>query len=144
MHICLIRPPAIVPVGAYVGSLTPPIGLAYLAGALKKNGHKVQIIDSVGSKLESKNAFGDKLLRYGMDFKEIISSIPDNCDIIGISGMFSSEWNALVPLYKMICKKFKNKFIVAGGEHFTAAPEISMNYLPELNAIALGEGKKQL
>ena len=79
-----------------------------------------------------------------MDFKEIISSIPDNCDIIGISGMFSSEWNALVPLYKMICKKFKNKFIVAGGEHFTAAPEISMNYLPELNAIALGEGEETI
>ena len=106
MHICLIRPPAIVPVGAYVGSLTPPIGLAYLAGALKKNGHKVKIIDSVGSSLDSKNSYGEKLLRYGMDFDEIISSVPVDCDIIGISGMFSSEWNALVPLYQMICKSF--------------------------------------
>ncbi len=144
MHICLIRPPAIVPVGAYVGSLTPPIGLAYLAGSLKKSGHKVKIIDSVGSALDSKNSYGEKLLRYGMDFDEIISSVPVDCDIIGISGMFSSEWNALVPLYKMICQKFKNKFIVAGGEHFTAAPEISMNYLPGLNAIALGEGEETI
>ena len=144
MHVCLIRPPAIVPVGAYVGSLTPPIGLAYLAGALKKNGHKTKIIDSVGLELDSKNPIGNKLLRYGMDFKKIIDSIPHDCDVIGISGMFSSEWNALVPLYKMICDEFKDKFIVAGGEHFTAAPELSMEYLPNLDAIAFGEGEETI
>ena len=58
MKVCLIRPPTIVPVGVFVGSLTPPIGLAYLAGSLRNAGHEVHLIDSVGLALDEKQNFG--------------------------------------------------------------------------------------
>ncbi len=144
MKVCLVRPPTIIPVGVFIGSLTPPIGLAYLAGALKKDGHEVFILDSIGMALDKKHNIGNGLLRYGLDFNEICKLIPSDTDIIGISGMFSSDWNAVKPLYSKICKKFKDKFIVAGGEHFTAAPEVSMKYLPLLDAVAIGEGEETI
>ena len=144
MKVCLIRPPTIVPVGVFVGSLTPPIGLAYLTGSLKNAGHETVVIDSVGLALEEKQNFGDGLLRYGLNFEDICKLIPKDVGLIGISGMFSSDWNALKPLYQMICERSKNIFVLAGGEHFTAAPEVSMNYLPLLDGIALGEGEETI
>jgi len=44
----------------------------------------------------------------------------------------------------MICKASKSTFVLAGGEHFTAAPEVSMDYLPLLDGIALGEGEETI
>lgn len=143
--ICLIRPPSVVPVGAYIGSLTPPIGLAYLAGSLLKAGHEVTVIDAVGEALDDCAPCGDNLIQYGLSFESILKRIPDQTIMIGMSGMFSSEWNALRPLYEMITEKFsKECLVVAGGEHFTAAPEICMNSLPHLDAIVFGEGEETI
>ena len=94
MKVCLIRPPTIVPVGVFVGSLTPPIGLAYLTGSLKNAGHETVVIDSVGLALDEKQNFGDGLLRYGLNFEDICKLIPKDVGLIGISGMFSSDWNS--------------------------------------------------
>ena len=48
-HVTLIRPPVVAPidtVNQQVG--TPPLGLAYLAGSLKSEGHQVTTIDALG------------------------------------------------------------------------------------------------
>ena len=42
--IALVRPPSIVSAGSFSGFLTPPIGLAYIGGSLRNEGHKVTII----------------------------------------------------------------------------------------------------
>ena len=48
-HVTLIRPPVVAPidtVNQQVG--TPPLGMAYLAGSLKSQGHEVTAIDALG------------------------------------------------------------------------------------------------
>ena len=44
----------------------------------------------------------------------------------------------------MIGEKFRNKYFIAGGEHFTAAPEICLEQCKDLDAISLGEGEETL
>ncbi len=84
------------------------------------------------------------LLARGMTFEEICASIPADCDLIGISVMFSSEWPSIRPLVSMVGQHFPGRFYVGGGEHFTAAAELSLSACPELNAVVIGEGEETL
>ena len=127
--IVLVRPPSIISAGSYIGSLTPPIGVAYIAATLRHNGHQVSIVDSVGLNPEKSTYLGNKLILRGITFEEVLDLIPDDTDLIGFSGMFSSEWTSLRPLVNMIGKKFSKKYFVGGGEHFTAAPELSLKQM---------------
>ena len=143
--IVLIRPPCLVSTGAIAaGLLTPPIALAYLAGSVRNNGHEVSIIDAIGLDPEKKTYLRDKLYLVGISFSDILNLIPEDADLIGISGMFSYEWIELRPLVNKIGKKFKDKYFIAGGEHFTAVPEICLEQCKDLDAIALGEGEETI
>ncbi len=142
--VVLVRPPSIISAGSYIGSLTPPIGVAYIAAALRNNNHKVSIVDSVGLDPEKSTYLGNKLILRGITFEEVLNLIPEDTDLIGFSGMFSSEWTSLRPLVNMIGNKFSDKFFVGGGEHFTAAPELSLEQCKNLDAICLGEGEETL
>ena len=64
--VTLVRPPSIVSVGSYIGSLTPPIGLTYIAAALRNKNHEVTIVDSVGLDPEKSTYLGNKLILRGI------------------------------------------------------------------------------
>ena len=49
MKICLIRPSIVVPARNITTMFTPPLGMAYVAGALQAAGFEVQFIDALGS-----------------------------------------------------------------------------------------------
>ena len=143
--IVLIRPPCIMSVGSISGGLlTPPIALAYLAGSIRNSGHEVCIIDAIGLNPEKKTHLKNKLFFVGTSFSDILNSIPEDADLIGFSGMFSYEWIALRPLVNMIGEKFRDKYFIAGGEHFTAVPEVCLEQCKDLDAIALGEGEETI
>ncbi len=143
--IVLIRPPCLVSTGAVsAGLLTPPISLAYLAASVRNNGHEVSIIDAIGLDPEKKTYLRKKLYLVGISFSDILNLIPEDADLIGISGGFSYEWTALRPLVNMIGEKFRDKYFIAGGEHFTAVPEICLEHCKDLDAIALGEGEETI
>ena len=74
--VCLVRPPSVVTATSYIASLTPPIGLAYLAGSLRAAGHQVTIIDSVGLALDHQVNLGGVLLLRGQEFQDIVNQIP--------------------------------------------------------------------
>ena len=143
--IVLIRPPCLVSVGAIsAGLLSPPIALAYLAASVRNNGHEVSVIDAIGLDPEKKTYLGNKLFSIGISSSDILNLIPKDVDLIGISGMFSYEWTLLRSLVNMIGKKFRDKYFIAGGEHFTSVPEICLEQCRDLDAIALGEGEETI
>lgn len=144
MKICLVRPPCITNPVAYIASLTPPIGVAYLASALRQAGHRVTVIDSIGENSDQAVALDGNLMLRGLTFQEVVARIPKDTDLIGISGMFSSEWVQIRKMVNLIGEHFPKTFTVCGGEHFTAAPELSMEYCPNISAIVLGEGEVSL
>ena len=143
--IVLIRPPVLVSTGAIsAGLLSPPIALAYLAASVRKNGHEVSVVDAIGLNPEKKTFLGNKLFLVGITFSEILNLIPEDTDLIGISGMFSYEWSSQKPLVNMIGEKFRDKYFIAGGEHFSAVPEICLEQCKDLDAIGLGEGEETI
>lgn len=144
MHLTLIRPPSVFTVNSYIASITPPIGLAYLAGALLQAGHQVTIVDSIGLDPYRTENLGNGLMLRGLGAQQIIERIPTDTDVIAFSGMFSSEWSSYKKVINVIGEKFKDAFVIAGGEHFTAAPEISMNHCPSIKAIVVGEGEETI
>lgn len=144
MKICLVRPPSIINPIAYIGSLTPPIGLAYLASSLRKAGHSVFILDAIGENPHNCVPIAEDLVLRGLSFEEIVERIPKDSDLIGISCMFSSEWVQIRKLTNLIGAAFPDKLIVGGGEHFTAAPELSMESCPCLGICVLGEGEETI
>src|SRR4029450_12099742 len=60
---------------------------------------------------------------------------------IGFSTMFSCGWTQDRKLIQRVRQRFPKAFLLAGGEHITAAPEYSLGDCPELDLCALGEGE---
>ena len=54
MKICLVRPPILVPGRAPIVQFVPPIGLAYLAGALREASFEVSVVDALGLALDTR------------------------------------------------------------------------------------------
>ena len=142
MKVCLIRPPNVVSPLAYTALQVPPIGLAYIAAVLREGGHDVILIDGVGEAPTSQVSYLKVWLLQGLRFEEILERIPDDSELIGISGMFSSDWVHVRTLVNLIGERFPEKPFIAGGEHFTAAPELSLSQCPNLDACVLGEGEE--
>jgi len=129
---------------AYIASMTPPLGLAYLASSLREAGHRPVIIDAIGERPEQTVPIDDKLMLRGLTFEEICERIPPESDLIGISGMFSSEWVQIRQLVNLIGDRFPDKTLICGGEHFSAVPELSLKSCSSVDAVVLGEGEETL
>lgn len=144
MKICLVRPPSIVNPLSYIASLTPPIGLAYIASALREAGHEVVLIDGIGEKPLQSVPIAHHLVLRGLTFEEICERIPKDAGLIGVSGMFSSEWVHIREMINKISAARPSIPLAAGGEHFTAAPDISFKQCPGLSICVLGEGEETI
>lgn len=130
MEILLVNPPLSV-VDRYgkalgkVGSLTEPLGLAYLAAAIKKEGHHVEIIDCTLRNFEQEKL--DKKLQER------------NWGLIGIT-MLTPTYLRAKETIKDIKKKINSK-IVVGGPHATIFPKQTMEETPEIDYAVIGEGE---
>lgn len=120
---------------------TPPLGLAYVAGALREAGFDVQFIDAVGESLDTRYPAGFECYLYGLSTSEIVSSIRQDTDIIGVGFGFSFEWPTCRDLVGDIREQFPNALLIGGGEHITAMPEQAMAE-SELDIGILGEGEE--
>ncbi len=143
MKICLVRPATITTAEAVGEDAAPPLGLAYIAAFLKKDGHEVNIVDALGEALSTYTRIENLPtgLRHGLSDKEAISLIPNDTQVIGVSCMFSLEWPFVRDLINGVRKEFPDAIIVAGGEHMTALPEYSLRDSGQLDYVVLGEGE---
>src|SRR5579863_4775463 len=57
MNICLIRPSKLIVLNTLIPKPTPPLGMAYIAGALKEAGHHVTVLDCMVEAPEQVNEF---------------------------------------------------------------------------------------
>ncbi len=141
--VALVRGPILSTYAAFNNEATPAIGLAFIAGYLKKRGYEPVIVDAVG---EGLNVIWhpegiDGYQCQGITIEQTVAMIPGNARVIGFSTMFSGEWPIHRRLIEAVRARFPDAFLVAGGEHATALPEYSLRDCPALDAIALGEGE---
>ncbi len=144
--VVLVNPPVMVSRWAYSGTLTPPVGLAYVAAVCRKAGHDVAIIDSVGEKPTQNYPFfkGSKLeyLVHGLTVDEIVSRIHRDVDVIGLTCMFSAHWPLFRDIIRAIKEEFRQVPIILGGEHASAVPEHILYSTKEVDFCVLGEGEE--
>ena len=110
-QIVLINPPVVEIPKSQIFVTTIPLGMAYIAAYLNKNGFKVILIDALGLAIEKRSDWKNLKLR-GLAFKEIIERIPRESEIICISANFTSQHPLYTGLVSKLRKTFPEKKIV--------------------------------
>ncbi len=140
--VVLIAPPGIKTFSSIqMQTPNPPIGTAYIAGTLKKNGIAFRVVDAVGEGINNITEYKARpgMRMQGLTFDQIVAKIPPQTDIIGVSCMFSTLWPITRDLSLRIRERFPRALLVLGGEHGTAVPENVLRTSP-FDMVALGEG----
>jgi anaerobic magnesium-protoporphyrin IX monomethyl ester cyclase len=141
VKVCLINPPRLLTLTSVSLRATPPLGLAYIAGALREAGHEVTVLDAIAAAPESITQFEGDIVLHGLQDAEVVSMVPRDAEVIGIGCMFSNNWLANRSLINLLGHEFPDARFVIGGEHATAVPEICLEQCPRLEAVVLGEGE---
>lgn len=129
--ILLIQPPQTMKeIYGKLGVIAPsqtPIGILSIGAVLKKQGHRVEIIDCQAEGLDHEELF----LR-------IVTSKPD---IIGVTSTTVS-FNSAKHLLARVKEEFPRVTTLFGGSHLSAIPEKTMRECPHIDIGVLGEGEK--
>mgnify|MGYP000571887349 CR=1 FL=1 len=127
MRVLLTSPPEVHRLEIYrvTGMKAPPLGLAYIAAVLEKEGHKVKIIDT--PTLE-------------MNFREWIKEVKSwNPDIIGISMLTPTAPKGYVAAKLVKEELGKDIIVIAGGPHPTYMYTEALNN--NIDIVVRGEGE---
>ena len=140
MKILLLFPPTIVNKQS-VKKCDIPLGLAYIAAYLEKNGHIVYVIDISLEGYESEKACGGKII-FGLDDIEIKGRIKDiSPDLIGISCSYSLQFHNAVHI-SALAKEVGDIPVLIGGVHPTFDAGNILRTVKTIDYIALGEGER--
>ena len=159
MKILLIQPPL---QDFYQTSIrTQPIGLAYLAASLERDGHEVEILDCQTEKKKSISIpselsylkdfypFDDRspfklytgYYHFGMGWDEIKKKIKDSkADIFGISSSFTPYHGEALKIAQIVKEWDRRKIVVMGGAHVSGDPEGVLKN-PFVDYAIMGEGE---
>jgi len=129
--------------GIQLQSPSPPIGLAYIGGALKRHGYSYTAIDACGEAMDQIQPYPDLEGVYiqGLTQQQILDRIPKSTKIIGFTCLFSHCWPLVHELSLKIKACFPETLLVVGGEHGTALPEHTLRTSP-FDLIVMGEGEE--
>lgn len=132
MNICLVNP-HLVSGKLYeewdlseVDSISPPLGLLFLAAAIRKSGHNVSFIDA---------------LAYNLSVRDTVNKIlKSSPDVVGLTATTPT-----IPGAADIAKALKAQHpeikIIIGGPHVTAIPEETFQVIPHFDIGVIGEGE---
>ena len=86
--VALVRGPVVSSTRSLNNEAVPVLGLAYIAGYLRKKGYKVVLIDSTVEALNSRFEFKEYpgFFGQGIRHEETVSMIPKNAKVIAFSG----------------------------------------------------------
>jgi anaerobic magnesium-protoporphyrin IX monomethyl ester cyclase len=138
--ICLVRAPAAESFRMIAVTIAPPLGLAYIAGALEAAGERVAVVDAVASAPDSVRRYYKGYL-IGLSCDEIAARIPSGVDFIGISVIFTHEWPSAVCLIDAIKRRHPDVPVILGGEHVSSMPEFCL-LTSAADMLVLGEGEE--
>lgn len=142
-RIALLRGPILSTDRAVNNEAVPAIGLAYVAGYLRRHGVEPLLVDAIAEGLNRLWPVPEfpGYQCQGLTFAETIDRIPADTDIIGVSVMFSGEWPVQRLFLQAIRARFPDALVVIGGEHATALSEFSLRQCPAIDVIVRGEGE---
>ncbi|MDD2703014.1 MAG: cobalamin B12-binding domain-containing protein, partial [Candidatus Omnitrophica bacterium] len=141
MNIVLINPPFIFS-GRNAFTSSPCVGLRSISSFLKKDpGHKVTFLDAFMQGRHRVSRYADGYL-VGLSTEEIMSRIPLDTDLIGVSVSCSQ----LAPVVHAIIARIKDRFsrvtVVLGGVYPSTQPGLALTSRADF--IVLGDGEHAL
>lgn len=142
-QVTLVRPALVSSAGTWSSPITPPLGPAYLAAVLIKDGHRVECVDAVGEGVDQILREGN-FVYQGLTIEETVDRIQPGAEVIGVSCMFSQDWPFCRRLITRIRERFPQSLLIAGGEHVTALPDYSLRDCPAIDVCVLGEGEETI
>ncbi len=140
MKITLIRAPVTLSRFSSSAPAVPPIGLAYIASAIKEQNHEISVIDGIGEAIDFYCEYEVDTLYRGLSLDEILERAKPS-DVFGLSIMFSQDWPLANELLTKLHQKYPTAIFVAGGEHVTAEPVGALEDCAALDVVVSGEGE---
>jgi radical SAM superfamily enzyme YgiQ (UPF0313 family) len=120
---------------------SPPLGPAYIAAVLRKEGHVVQALDAAVEGFYDVEKFKLGTYIFGLNVENTVKRILPNTEVVCISLMYTNSWYLDRELIAAISARFPKAIIIGGGEHATAVPEYCFTTAPALDYIVMGEGE---
>ena len=117
---------ATAPVDLFEKWVAPPLGLAYIASCLEREGYNVEIVDCHLNYFSIKKS------------AEIISN--KKADVVGFSAFTINRFN-VIEIIRKIKKSNPNTLIITGGPHFSVTAEDTLRNVPEIDVVVIGEGE---
>lgn len=127
-NIILINPYPEYAKGINSATVTPPLGLAYLAGVLEKNKHRVQIVDA-------------QIL--GITPEKIAANFLFRPELIGISVNIIT-YKGAVKCANHLKSLYPDTPIVFGGPYSSSLAGNILEKVPAVDAVVIGEGESTL
>ena len=138
--VMLINPPVVSTKGVKDINPYPPLGLAYLAAALKQDNHQVVVLDCFLEGINCKYSINDSEESIGLDTKDIFLKIDlFKPDYIGITNQFSRQRNIVYNFLLKIKFVYPDIKLIVGGAHPSASGD-TYNHIPDF--IVQGEGEE--
>jgi anaerobic magnesium-protoporphyrin IX monomethyl ester cyclase len=119
------------------------LGLAYLAGILRKNKFDVEILDCLVENPHNLRSIENEWCEIGVSDEHILETIARfDPHLVGMAIPFSYQHDMAMKIARKIKLAFPKILIVAGGNHVAAVPEkIDRSYVDYL---IIGEGELAL
>ena len=125
-------------------NLPPPLGVAYLAAVLERNGYTVKILDLAAEDFNNREGIEDNLVMIGLSYKETEKRIIDfEPDMVGVSCLISSQYGDMLKLCELVKKIDKNIVTIVGGGHPSALPAQSLQ-CDNVDFVSIGESEYSL
>ena len=123
MNVLLINPPG------KVSFVSPPLGILYIAAALKEAGHTVTVLDFALEQLDN------------ISLSKVINE--NDIRMVGISVVTPKVYQA-IELAEYIKKEHPSITIATGGPHATLVPERLLKDCASIDYVVQGEGELRL
>jgi len=141
--IMLIQPSNMMPIDS-VRRLAPPLGLLYMGAVLKREGYKVNILDSTCEGYYNTISVKNNYIQYGLSDEDINKRINKfKPDVVGVSSMFSAQQENALHHCDLVKKIDKNIPVILGGIHPSLFPQESISH-KSVDYIIIGEGEFRL
>lgn len=141
MKIILIRPPYSADIRSLAKLADFPLGLAYIAAVLEKEGHQVAVIDALIEGFDHETQMGSHVIRYGLsddDLKKRIGKIAP--DVVGVSCLFSTQADNAHNVCRLVKEINPSTVTVMGGAHPSVMPAETLRD-ENVDFVVIGEGE---
>jgi len=119
----------------------PPLGLAYIAAVLEREGFVAEILDCYIEGLENEVEHNEMWLRIGLEAAEVKARIESsNPDLIGICSNFTVQRENTHYVAQLAKEILPDVPIVVGGAHASVCSELILED-PNVDYTVLGEGE---